>query len=81
MRRFYDGSNWTDHTLPPPPPNTGKQRVAIGGLALAALLWIGAETHDTNCYTKATLNAISDAASGAAPEETDCLLLPWNEPE
>ena len=72
--RFYDGNRWTDHSVP---PGTAKRnRVAIGGIALAALLWIGAEAHDANCYTKVTIEALGEGDSDGG-----YLILPWNDPQ
>ncbi|HEX8741842.1 MAG TPA: hypothetical protein VF712_01795 [Thermoleophilaceae bacterium] len=45
------------------------------------LLWLAAETHDNNCYSLAQSNALKAIGEDREPEKTECLILPWNEPE
>ena len=76
IQRYYDGTSWTEHSIPPDPPTAAKRHPLVVWVGVAALLWIGAEAHDSNCYTRATLEAIADTS----PDESSCLILPWNEP-
>jgi hypothetical protein len=50
-------------------------------LGLIVLAWIGAEAHDANCYSKATVEALSRIGSDRESSTSDCLILPWNDPE
>lgn len=50
-------------------------------ILLGAILWAGAEAHDNNCYSKASIRALEAVSdSGSSPQQTNCLILPWNEP-
>ena len=82
IQRYYDGLNWTDHAVPPDPPTARKQHLVAIWIAVVALLWIGAESHDSNCYTKVQLEALGSIGDEGTTSDVDggCLILPWNEP-
>ena len=59
-----------------------RTQLAFYGVVITLiLLWLAAETHDNNCYSLAQSNALKAIAENREPEKTECLLLPWNEPE
>jgi hypothetical protein len=91
MLRFWDGERWTDQrrdreTQAADRPVTRTTWVRFPGAswfwfwallitATLGILWGAAEQHDQGCYNK----VLAQVASGNT-EQTNCLLLPWNDP-
>jgi hypothetical protein len=55
-------------------------RTVAASSILLAVLWAGAESHDSNCYSKATIRASASLGGDQPPARSHCLILPWNKP-
>jgi hypothetical protein len=51
---------------------------ALFVLVLLALLW--GESHDANCYARASLQVAGAVETTEEAPEDGCLILPWNDP-
>ena len=88
--RYWNGSQWTDELRARGTPARAADRSWIRApgrvrlpvwfwllliVATLGILWGAAEQHDQGCYNKTRVQAASGNTS-----QSNCLLLPWNDP-